>query len=167
MIKRLLILASLAVIVGGMLVLFSYDLVKLDWLSFMEIQTSYKPMEDPLPVAVNSIPIEGAAFVPGMGAPVNPVTADSVSTQRGAQLFNINCVICHGAGGMGDGVIGTFFTVLPADLTSERIQTLSDGAIFVTVSNGVPGSMPALNENLSVRDRWDVVNFVRTFAASK
>lgn len=167
MIKRLLILACLAVIGGGTLVLFSYDLVKLDWVSFMEIQPSYKPMEDPLPVAVHSVPVEGAAFVSGMGAPVNPVAVDDISLQRGAQLYNINCAICHGSGGMGDGVISTFLTVKPADLTSEPVQTLSDGALFLTVSNGVTGNMPALNENLSVRDRWDVVNFVRTLAASK
>jgi mono/diheme cytochrome c family protein len=167
MIKRLLILASLAVIAGGMLVLISYELVKLDWVSFMEIQPSYKPMEDPLAVAEKSIPIEGAAYVPGMGAPVNPVPVDEISITRGAQLYDINCAICHGAGGMGDGVVGTFFTKKPADLTAERIQTLSDGSIFVTISNGVSGSMPALNENLTVRDRWDVVNFMRTLAASK
>jgi mono/diheme cytochrome c family protein len=165
MIKRLLILASVAIMAGGLLVLFTFDLVKLDWVSFMEIQPSYKPMEEPLPVAVNSIPVQGAAYVPGMGAPANPVPADEISIQRGAQLFPLNCVICHGAGGMGDGVVSTFFANKPADLTSERVQTLSDGAIFVTISNGVAGRMPPLNENLSVRDRWDVVNFVKTLSS--
>jgi hypothetical protein len=63
---------------------------------------------------------------------------------------------------MGDGVIGTFFEFKPADLTSSRIQTLSDGAIFLVISKGVEGRMPALNENLTVRDRWDIVNFIRT-----
>jgi mono/diheme cytochrome c family protein len=162
MIKRLLLLLAVAIIAGSVLVIFSYDLVKLDWISFMEIQPSYKPMEDPLPVPVDSIPVEGAAYIPGMGAPVNPVEADDISVERGAQLFKLNCVYCHGSKGMGDGVIGTFFTYKPADLTSERVQNNSDGAIFMVISNGVQGRMPALNENLTVRDRWDVVNFIRT-----
>ena len=51
---------------------------------------------------------------------------------------------------------------LPADLTGEKVRNLSDGAIFLVISNGVPERMPALNENLTVRDRWDIVNFLRT-----
>jgi mono/diheme cytochrome c family protein len=37
----------------------------------------------------------------------------------------------------------------------------SDGDMFMTISSGIPDRMPALNENLTVRDRWDVVNYVR------
>ena len=50
----------------------------------------------------------------------------------------------------------------PADLTGLPVQSLSDGGIFLTISNGIQGKMPALNENLTVRERWDVVNYVRT-----
>jgi hypothetical protein len=66
-------------------------------------------------------------------------------------------------GGQGNGPIATYLEKRrPANLTSDAVQSKSDGAIFLTISNGVPGSMPPLNENLSVRDRWDVVNFIRT-----
>ncbi|MFH2040305.1 MAG: c-type cytochrome [Chloroflexota bacterium] len=162
MIKKLLILLSVVVVLGGGLLIFTYDLIKIDWISFMEIQPSFKPMENPLPVALNSIPVEGAAFIPGMGAPANPVSPDEISLARGEQLFNINCVVCHGQSGKGDGVVAAFFQFKPADLTTEIVQSNSDGAIFMTISNGVNGRMPALNENLNVRDRWDVVNYVRT-----
>ena len=33
----------------GVVMLFSYDIIKLEWISFMEIQPSYRPMEKPLP----------------------------------------------------------------------------------------------------------------------
>jgi mono/diheme cytochrome c family protein len=165
MIKRVLILLAVVAAVFGTLLLFTYDVIKIDWVSFMEIQPSYKPMEQPLPVAANSIPVEGAAFVEGMGAPVNPIPADQVSVARGAELFSLNCVICHGSQGKGDGVVGAALANPPADLTSERVKGLSDGAIFLTISNGVvikdQRRMPALNENLTVRERWDVVNTIR------
>ena len=164
MIKRLFLLLIVASLFSGILMLFTYDVIKLDWISFMEIQPSYKPMEDPLPVPVDSIPIEGAAYVPGMGSPVNPVQADEVSIKRGFELYRLNCVICHGKEGMGDGIIGTFFTNKPANLTDANIQSLADGAIFLVISNGVEGRMPPLNENLYVRERWDLVNFIRTLA---
>lgn len=162
MIKKLLIIFSVVVILVGILLIFTYDLIKIDWISYMEIQPSFKPMEYPLPVAIDSIPVEGAAFIPGMGAPANPVTADDISLARGEQLFNINCVICHGQAGKGDGTVAPFFEYKPADLSSVIVQSQSDGAIFLTISNGVAGRMPPLNENLNVRDRWDVVNYVRT-----
>ena len=161
MIKRVLILL---VVVGGLaavLMLFSYDIIKVDWISFMEIQPSYKPMDNPLPVADQSIPVDGAAYIPGMGAPANPVPVDETSVSNGAELFTINCVQCHGVLGKGDGVIGAALVNPPADLTSARVVGLSDGAIFVTISAGIPDRMPSLNENLNVRQRWDVVNYIR------
>jgi mono/diheme cytochrome c family protein len=164
MIKRIISLVVIVTVAGGLLVIFTFDFIKIDWLSFMEVQPSYKPMEDPLPVPANSIPVEGAAYIPGMGAPVNPIFADDISYARGAQLFQINCVLCHGDEGKGDGVIGTFFEFKPADLTIPKVQNASDGSIFLIISNGVEGRMPALNENLNVRDRWDVVNFLRTLS---
>jgi mono/diheme cytochrome c family protein len=161
MIKRVTILLVFVGSLLGLLMLFSYDIIKVEWISFMEIQPSYKPMDDPLPVAADSVPVEGAAYIPGMGAPANPVTVDDVSVSSGSELYSINCVQCHGILGKGDGVIGAALVNPPADLTSARVVGLSDGAIFVTISAGVPGRMPNLNENLDVRQRWDVVNYIR------
>jgi mono/diheme cytochrome c family protein len=146
--------------------IFSYDVIKIDWVTLMEIQASFKPMENPLPIPADSIPVEGAAYIPGMGAPVNLVPADEISIVRGEQLYSINCVLCHGVTGLGDGVIASFLTTRkPVDLTTEVIQSKSDGALFLTISTGVTNGMPALNENLTVRERWDVVNFLRTFSS--
>jgi mono/diheme cytochrome c family protein len=161
--KRLGYVFLAAGVLLGISMIFSYDVIKIDWPSFMEIQPSYKPMEDPLPVPAQSIPIEGPAYIPNMGAPTNPVPADDVSTARGSELFHINCSACHGAEGKGNGPVAAFLQKKkPADLTSPAVQFLSDGAIFMVITNGMPGTMPALNENLTVRERWDVVNFIRT-----
>ncbi len=164
MIKRVAFLVIVAASLFGLVMLFSYDIIKIRWVSFMAIQPSFKPMEHPLPVAADSIPIEGAAYTLASGVPVNPVAADDVSIQRGTELYEINCVPCHGAKGKGDGVIGTFFKFKPADLTSFDVQQNGDGALFLVISNGVAGRMPPLNENFSVRERWDLVNFIRTLA---
>ncbi len=160
--KRLLILVGAVVVLSAVLMLFSYDVIKIDWNSFMKIQPAFQPMEQPLAVATDSIPIDGPAYIPGTGAPLNPVAADPVSISRGQELFGINCVLCHGPQGKGNGPIATYLKNKPADLTSAAVQSLSDGAIFMVISGGVTGKMPALNENLTVRERWDVVNYVRT-----
>jgi mono/diheme cytochrome c family protein len=162
MIRKLVYLFLTIAIIFGVISLFTYDIIKIDWVSFMEIQPSFRPMEDPLPVPADSIPIEGAAYTIGAGVPANPVVADQVSIERGAELFRITCVPCHGQNGTGNGVVGNFFTYKPADLTSVYVQQISDASIFLTISTGITGRMPPLNENLAVRERWDVVNFVRT-----
>jgi mono/diheme cytochrome c family protein len=155
---------------------FTYDIIKIEWPSFMEIQPSYGPMEEPLPVPVRSIPVEGPSYVPGAGAPENPVPADEASIARGATLFSINCRMCHGETGVGNGpVAGFLVNKKPADLTSERVQSKDDGTLFLIITNGLynpnnslfpeiefSSAMPPLNENLTVADRWDLVNYIRT-----
>jgi mono/diheme cytochrome c family protein len=142
--------------------LFTYDIIKLEWISFMEIQPAHRQMENPLPVPARSIPIEGPIAIPGMGAPENPIEADESSIARGAELFEIHCKMCHGATAEGNGPIAPFLANKPANLTSPIVQSKSDGSIFLTITNGVEGKMPPLNENLLVPDRWDLVNFIRT-----
>ena len=162
MIKRLFLVIGAAVALLGIIMIFTYKVINIQWVSFMEIQPSFKPMEQPLPVPPDSIPVQGAAYIPGMGAPVNPIPADATSIARGQELFQINCLVCHGATGEGNGPVASFFEHKPANLTSPAVQDLSDGAIFLIISTGVTGRMPPLNENLSVPDRWDVINYVRT-----
>jgi len=151
----------------GVLELFLFDVIKIDWPSFMEIQPSYRPMEHPLPPPERSIPIEGAIAIPNMGAPENPTVADEGSLARGGELYAINCQMCHGVIGEGNGTIAPFLANRPANFTFEVVQSKSDGSFFLTISNGVDGRMPALNENLTVSERWDVVNFLRTFKLAK
>ncbi len=160
--KRFAVIFVVVAVLFGITMLFTYDVIKIQWVSFMGIQPSHRQMRDPLPVPDQSIPVEGPAYIPNMGAPTNPVPADQASLARGAELFHVNCQLCHGDGGKGNGPIAALIVNKPADLTSPLVKALSDGQIFLTMTNGVPGRMPALNENLTVRERWDVVNYIRS-----
>jgi mono/diheme cytochrome c family protein len=140
----------------------AYDVVKIDFISFMEIQPSFDVQEEPLPVPPRSIPVEGPAFIPNLGAPENPVADDDISISRGKTLFSINCIMCHGETGEGNGPVSGLIANKPANLTLDVTQNKSDGALFLTLTNGVDGRMPPMVENLTVRDRWDVVNYIRT-----
>ena len=169
--QRLLVVIAVATLVLGVLMVFSFDIIKIDWISFMEIQPSFKPMEHPLPVAARSIPIEGAAYISGQGAPTNPVPPNAASVERGRILYSVTCIQCHGPKADGNGVVGGALLFPPANLTGDVVQNKPDGALFLVISNGIQGTggqihMPALNENLTVRDRWDVVNYIRTLKAT-
>jgi mono/diheme cytochrome c family protein len=178
--KQLIGVFAVLLLVIGALATFAFDVIKIDWVVFMEIQDSFGSQEKPLVVPAKSVPVEGAAYIPGV-EPTNPVAADDVSVSRGAQLFSINCSQCHGIDGKGSGTIAAFLVKKkPADLTGETAQGLSDGQIFMTITDGIfnaenslfpdvefSGQCPPLNENLSVRERWDVVNYVRTLGAAQ
>ncbi len=160
--KRLIIAGLVGLIAVAVLEMFAYDVIKIDWISFMKIQPAFQPMYHPLPVPTEAIPVEGVVYDPVLGIPANPVTADQVSVTRGGELFKINCLLCHGTQGKGDGPVASHLENKVFDLTSFPIHSFTDGGIFFVISTGVPGKMPALNENLTVRERWDVVNYVRT-----
>ena len=166
-IRRFAMIFMAAGVAFAVILIFSFDIIKIDWPSFMEIQPSYRPMENPLPPPERSIPIEGPIAIPGMGAPENPTTADEASLARGQELFVINCRMCHGQTGEGTGPIAPFLANKPANLTSPVVQSKSDGSMFLTITNGITGKMPPLNENLLVSERWDVVNYIRTLKASE
>lgn len=160
--KQLLIVFIALALLAGALMVFSYDIIKIQWVGFMGLQPSFGNMEEPLPVPARSIPVDGPAYIPGGIAPENPVPADAVSLARGAALYAIHCQMCHGVDHDGRGPVGNLFqTTRPADLNSVLVQSLSDGGIFLVISNGF-NLMPALNENLTVRECWDLVNFVRS-----
>lgn len=162
LLKQLLVVFLVVGLLFSVLLLFTMDVVKIDWVTFMEIQPSFDAQEDPLPVPARSIPVDGPASIPNMGAPVNLVPADEVSLSRGQTLFTINCVMCHGVNGESNGQVGALLANKPANLTLDVTQSKSDGALFLTLTNGVTGRMPPMVENLTVRDRWDVVNYIRT-----
>jgi mono/diheme cytochrome c family protein len=160
--KRLTIAGLLVTIAVVIALMFSYDVINIQWIGFMAKQPAFQPMYDPLPVMTDTLPVEGASYDKVLGVVPNPVPADQTSIERGAELYQINCVLCHGADGKGDGPIAEHLKNKPFDLTSFPIHFFTDGGIFFVISTGVPGKMPALNENLTVRERWDVVNYVRT-----
>ena len=165
-IRRLTTIFAAVAVAFAVLLLFTYDIIKIEWPSFMEIQPSYRQMENPLPVPARSIPIEGPIAIPGMLPHENPLAGDEASTARGSELYQIHCKMCHGQTAEGNGPIAPFLANKPANLTSPVVQSKSDGSIFLTITNGVEGKMPPLNENLTVPERWDLVNYLRTVTAT-
>jgi mono/diheme cytochrome c family protein len=165
--RRLAMIFAAAGAALAVILLFTYDIIKIEWPSFMEIQPSYRPMENPLPVPERSIPVEGPVAIPGMLPPENPVEADEASITRGGELYALHCQMCHGQTAEGNGPIGPFLANKPANLTSAVVQSKSDGSIFLTITNGVEGKMPPLNENLTVPERWDLVNYLRTLVVAE
>lgn len=107
----------------------------------------------------------GAHDVPEEAAAVsNPVPATEESIATGAAIYAQNCAVCHGESGQGDGPAAATLEMKPANLHAGHVQGLSDGALFYIISHGRPETpMPAWDNVLTEDQRWQVVNFLRTF----
>lgn len=137
-------------------------------------QPSEKPQESVAPPEPDSVPVVGGEFLPeavtereqfdGKEAAVtvaNPVPATADSIDRGAYLFELNCQVCHGKSGLGDGPVGLKFDPAPVDLSDAYTQDQADGQLFFTLTRGRV-AMPYYRDALSQKERWDVINYVRS-----
>jgi mono/diheme cytochrome c family protein len=149
------------------------------WLSDFREQPAVKPWQtfslDPndttTPFRANpqgSVPVTGTAVaayevsytrspitIDSMSRLANPEPPTQASVDRGWKYYQINCAVCHGVAGLGNGpaVTGAPNLQIPA------ILARSDGYIFGQMRNG-GALMPSFNR-IDERDRWHVVNYVR------
>ncbi len=120
----------------------------------------------------NSVPVYGTvapgyavsrmalpATLDSMASIANPVVADERSLHNGRMYYQINCAVCHGESGKGDGVILKAKAIFPPPLIGASAEGKSDGYIFGIMRNG-RGAMPSYNR-IEEMDRWDVVNYIR------
>jgi mono/diheme cytochrome c family protein len=90
----------------------------------------------------------------------NPLPADKKNVEQGEKVAKTNCATCHGPKGKGDGPAAAALNPKPADWTSSRVQSQTDGELFWKISNG-RGPMPPW-KHLPENDRWAVILYIRS-----
>ncbi len=106
-------------------------------------QVSYSPM----PATVDS-----------MSSLQNPTAPTDSSLATGRRYFQINCAVCHGDKGAGDGPV-TRYGMPGINIITDMTKGRTDGYIWGMIRNG-RGLMPSYNR-IEEKQRWDVVNYVR------
>jgi len=151
------------------------------WDQDMVDQPSEKPQESVAPAEpASSVPTQGGETVPApttergmfdakdaaVSVP-NPVPATPESIERGKYFYEINCLVCHGETGKGDGPVGKkFVDPTPVDLNDAYTQDQADGQIFFTLTRGRV-AMPFYRDALNPEERWDVINYLRNEFGNK
>ena len=97
---------------------------------------------------------------------VNPIPPDDASVSAGREIYEAECVSCHGPAGRGDGPLAATLDPPPLDLVIH-VPLHPDDALFGFVFNGIEGTgMPAFGDRYGELDTWHIINFIQTLPAA-
>jgi len=98
------------------------------------------------------------------GRPQTEEQRPAAPLARGRELYQANCVQCHGGGGRGDGPLAAGLRPPPLDLT-VHVPLHSDQELANWITNGVPRtSMPAWGGQFTAEETQAVINYLRELA---
>lgn len=93
-----------------------------------------------------------------------PVTVDNALLDLGRKRYNITCGTCHGPLGDGDSPVGRQMALKPPP-SLHAFADRPPGYIFEVASKG-HGLMAAYDAELTVKERWGVVAYIRALQLS-
>ena len=151
---------------------------QVDIFAEMHYSQAYKSQQPPrLYPAVGGVTFQSAG---GVSETVNKASVSfrqQGSVPNAAYLYEVNCKVCHGNIGIGDGPMKSFLVkwdgMLPANFVSAS-ATSTDEEIFSYISEGgrvgyvanqagveSPSPMPSFKKLLSDGELWTLVEYVR------
>lgn len=166
---RLLLLA--AALLGIAAVACEKGTYSVDLFPEMHYNQSFKYGEPPrLSPPEDAVPVTGKApaLTPAEAAAArNPVARTASTVAHARETYRVNCAMCHGDLGKGDGAVGAILVrdgyLAPPNLTAAATQAKADGELYNTITNGVV-VMPKFGKLLPDSDRWELVLLLRELA---
>jgi high-affinity iron transporter len=91
-----------------------------------------------------------------LGVRLDEMPSQVPSLSRGAAIYQVNCIGCHGSQGRGDGPLAQGMEPRPANLAEyDALRDRSPLDYYRRISIGVVGTaMPAFETRLPAADRW-------------
>jgi mono/diheme cytochrome c family protein len=93
----------------------------------------------------------------------NPVKPTKASIQKGKEIYEKKCALCHGVKGDGKGPTSAGLNPRPTNFKQSHGESMTDGEHFWKITTG-RGSMPSFEKDLTAEERWQVVNYINTFS---
>ncbi|MCO5141729.1 MAG: cytochrome C oxidase subunit IV family protein [Oligoflexia bacterium] len=115
------------------------------------------------------ITVKASAVALGMEDVMKMSVASPDLVEKGKAVYDVNCAVCHGASGMGDGIGGAALNPKPRNFHGALAEWKNGGsfkAIYVTLVYGIPGSGMASYKALSPMDRITLTHYVRSLMPS-
>jgi mono/diheme cytochrome c family protein len=95
-----------------------------------------------------------------------PLAVTQELLERGEGRYKIFCTPCHGLQGDGNGMVSMRGMKHPPTYHEDRLRQAPNGYFFDVVTNGF-GAMYGYSAQISPRDRWAIVAYVRALQLSR
>jgi len=133
-------------------------------------QAETPPAAEPAPPAVEAAPPAAEAAppndsdIPSIEANrKNSVEANEDSLGRGKTLYTDRCLMCHGKSGNGKGTLALQLGYKVPDFSrAKALGNRTDGELYYLITRGHE-AMPGEQDFISDKEKWDLVNYLRTF----
>jgi len=96
----------------------------------------------------------------------NPIKVTKVSIQKGKEIYKNKCALCHGIKGDGKGPASAGLNPKPTNFIESHEEKMTDGEHFWKITTG-RGPMPSYGKELTLEERWHVINYINTFMKHK
>jgi mono/diheme cytochrome c family protein len=93
----------------------------------------------------------------------NPINAAKESIQKGREIYEKKCALCHGDKGDGKGPASAGLSPKPTNFKESHGEKMTDGEHFWKITTGRRG-MPSFTNDLTEEERWHVINYINTFS---
>jgi mono/diheme cytochrome c family protein len=87
----------------------------------------------------------------------SPIKATQASIQKGKEIYEKKCALCHGIEGDGNGPTSVGLNPKPTNFKGGHREKMTDGEHFWKITTG-RGPMPSFEKDLTVEERWHVIN---------
>lgn len=136
----------------------------------MREQESVRTYEKEMPVMdERTVPVQNGFQALRVADPKkleNPVPENASSVKQGHKAYINFCIPCHGRKLDGLGTVGQSFSPLPTNLTSTKVQSLTDGELYAKIRLGYLRH-PELYTTISEYDTWAVIRYTRSLARKR
>ena len=102
---------------------------------------------------------------PNYASKINPLERNAENIAAGKKLYEMNCALCHGVAGFGDGDAGKDLKPPPANIAMFiKMHNVPDGYLYWTIAEGgVPlqTAMPPFKNVMRADEIWKTIIYLR------
>lgn len=143
---------------------FGFSILFFGFISFVYKGPNLNEVKEPVESGAEQVVAKnddsGPVDISGVAKPWEP---NELMVKHGKNVFSLQCAVCHGAQGHGDGPAGAGLNPRPRNLVEGHWKKGGDSiALYETLLHGIPGSSMASFAHLPKADRWALVQFIHS-----